>query len=404
MKRYSTKLFTFATFHTIIFLLLVSCSSDSSSQEPLSGTVLHPIEELIPFYDRNHIKIERSGVKNDLDFTNNKILSKLHHYLNDSTQFELKNIRFVLNDVSSMQTDGFGVDKLSFLDTSEDRLFIYDVQSGNVDTLAEFGPGPGELQHSTDLKVINDHVYVSRRDMRLSRFNCAAGDCVYDTTLEVESQPLSITGDSEKMAMAVNVKIDEGEEMEKDSFINFSPIQLINTENGDLIESFGEIYNTGFMMVLERFARTGLIESIPENNKYVWANSWFPFLYVYDENLELEDTYEIVNHTQNKFEFTPSEQRRSFTERDHTIISEVQILDGGLILLITATQTNQRENNEGQTIYDFSNNYYVIDHSNRKASYLGSEEYVSGYKKLVLPVEDVLIKNDGGELFKVAEV
>jgi len=400
MSKYLTRYISLAT----IFLLLVSCSSDSPGQEPVRGTVLHPIEELIPYYDRNHIKLEQSGINNDLDITNNKILSKLHHYLNDSTQFELKNIGFVLNDVSSMQTESLGMGKLSFLDTSEDRLFIYDDQSGNVDTLAEFGRGPGELQHSTDLMVINDHMYVSRRDMRLTRFNCAAGDCVYDTTHEVESQPLSIAGDSDTLSMAVNVKIDQGEVMEKDNSINFSPIQLINIENGDLIESFGEIYNTGFMMVLERFARTGLIESIPENNKYVWANSWFPFLYVYDENLELEDTYEIVNHTQNKFEFTPSEQRRSFTERDHTIISEVQILDGGLILLITTTQTNQRENKEGQTIYDFSNNYYVIDHSNRKASYLGSEEYVSGYKKLVLPVEDVLIKNDGGELFKVAEV
>lgn len=75
-------------------------------------------------------------------------------------------------------------------------------------------------------------------------------------------------------------------------------------------------------------------------------------------------------------------------------------MDDGRILLITITQSNRQEK-EKNIFYDFVNDYYIIDHANRKAIHLGTEKVTSTYRSMVLPVQNTLIKNDGVSLLRL---
>lgn len=383
-------------FFMSLLLLSVSCKSD---REPMNRVVEHPISELIPHQDRNHIVIERNfSYENLIDPPEG--LNLLYSYLENSVRIEYEQLEIMVKDVESLKIEAISHDRVIILDTSNDRLIEYNFFENTSSIIAGFGRGPGELQHAIDITRAGDFIYVARRDMRLSRFNCKTEECAYDKTIVLEVQPISITSTQKGLALTTGAMIRGGEEMVKNSSINFPAIQIVSMDEGKLLNSFGNIYNTQFMMVLERFSRTGMVTYLPKQGHYVWASSWFPFIYFYNDEFELIETYKLENHIQNRFEFYPAEQRRSFSDQDHTKISELKKIENDKVLLVTTTQTNKQEM-AGKTVYDYSYDYYVIDHKNQKVAHLGTEDQTSSHQSKIIIDQGNLFKNDGGILYQL---
>lgn len=376
-------------------LFLVSCSSNGETD---SRVVEHPIPGLIPYHEREHISIERDYSFGDLTDPNEGI-KLLNRYLVDPDQMEVERLEVEVKDGKRLKAVPMRDERLVLLDTSTDRLTEYNLTTNSSELLANFGRGPGELQHSIDLERVGDYLYVARRDMRLSLFKCS-DTCIYDKTIVLDVQPLSIASTESGLLMAVGLMIGGGEYAEKESIIESSPFQIVSRETGQLIDEFGSIYKTRFKMVLARFNRTSIVGYLNEQGKYVAVSSWFPYVYIYNENFEIEETYKIDNHIQNTFEFNSAEQRRTFPVKDHTLISEMKVMNDGRILLLTTTRTNRREK-EGETVHDYRYDYYVIDHSIRDTFHIGTDSHTSAYQQMLFPVGNQLIKNDGGILYHI---
>jgi len=359
----------------------------------------HPIPNLIAYHDSKHIPVKKNRSFEELIKPAEELIL-LKDYLENPNDWQTLELELIGNDALSLKITSVDNDRLLILDTDNDQLFQYNIKDNNSELVAKFGRGPGELQLSSDISRAGEHVYVSRLDMRLSRFKCGSEGCGYDKTIILDVQPISIASTPKGLSMATVAIINGGENLVRDSAVDFPAVKIIDYENGQIIEEFGKIYSTKYMMVMERFSRNGLVEYIPELDKYVYASSWFPYLYIYNAHFELEESYKLEKHSQNHFEFYPAEQRRRFPVNDHTIITNLKVLKGGQILIITTTQ-DKRYEEEGEIINDYAIDYYVIDHSNRIAVHLGTERKTSFDQSLVFPFKNTMIKNDGGVLYRL---
>lgn len=383
---------------TFILSVLLSASC-SPNGEPTVGIVEHPVQELIPYHNYEHRLISHNNSVKDLDDLPEELIL-LHRYLNSPNQLNFENLNLVTKDVTSVEVERISREHFVILDKSEDNLISYNISDNHINKIAGFGRGPGELQHSTDLLLVDNKIYVSRLDMRVSSFNCESGDCLYEDTFQLDTQPISISASHKGIfSISGNEMIKSGESMVNDSEIEFKPVKIIG-ESGNIIDSFGKVYKTKFRMVLERFNRTGLLAFFTKSGHYVWASSWFPYIYIYSKDYDLIATYRIENHIQNKFEFDTVKQTRSFADRDQTEIILLKPIRQDYILIATSTRTNKNEVG-GEIIYDYRIDYYAIDHKNGKNFHIGTSEKASDHQTLIIPIEDMLIKNDGGVLYMV---
>ncbi|MGF1668821.1 MAG: hypothetical protein ACFCU6_00120 [Balneolaceae bacterium] len=396
MYTWSRTLLLLALLFVVISMLPVSCSID---KEPAGSVVEHPLPNLIAYHDRDHILIKKDQSFEELS-NPSKGLIQLKNYLENPDIWRTEQFGVTVNDASSLKMTAIGHDRFLILDTGKDQLIEYNFLESRDELVAGFGRGPGELQHSIDLEYTGDYLYVARRDMRLSRFKCEFSKCIYDKTILLDFQPISVASTKSGLAMTTGVIIGRDDIVEKNSYIHFPAVILIDRLDGHIIGEFGKIYDTRHLMVLAVFSRSGFVSYITELERYIYVNSWFPFVYVYDDDFKLEETYKLENYIQNKFEFFPKKKRRRFPIREHTLISEIKAMENGHILLVTTTQKNQQLE-LGDTVYDYTYDYYVIDHMNRKVIFLGTEEKTSNYRSMVLPVQNALIKNDGGVLYRL---
>ncbi|TVR16831.1 MAG: hypothetical protein EA391_06540 [Balneolaceae bacterium] len=358
----------------------------------------HPIDELIPYIDVEQIVIDRDFSFELIDEPS-KILVLLHYYLNDRSKIELEPLTLKIGDISNLKVEKLSNGRLLILDTSRDTLFEYDIADHSYEIVADFGRGPGELQHSMDLTVAGDTVFVARRDMRLSRFICSAS-CKYDRTAVLDVQPLSIITTNSGLAVSTGLLFGL-EDLYSDSGIEFSAINIFDVDSEQILYSFGEVYNSNYIQVLERFARTGMVAFLPGNNNYIWASSWFPYIYLYDENFEIDKVYKLDHHIQNKFTFFPTEQRLSFPGMDRTLINTIKPIGEEKLLLVTDTRTKDQQL---EVDTNYSIDYYLIDHLNRESFHIGSDQFTSNDQKLVYITDDELILNKNGDLFRIVNL
>lgn len=293
--------------HLIVFLfvsamlLILSCSSE---KEPSGRVIEHPVPHLIAHYDRDHIPITRNYSIEHLETPGQK-LTTLINFLNSPEDWIAEPLKIMV-DASSIKIEEIGYHRILILDTENDQLFLYNLFNDKSELIAGSGQGPGELQYSYDLVQSGEFIYVSRIDMQLSRFKCVESGCSYDKMIDLKVQPISIASALEGLAITSGVVFNQGENLVKDSIINYKAVKVIDHEDGRVISEFGKIYDTKYVRVLSQFSRNGIVEYISELEQYIYANKWFPYLYVYNKNFELEETYQLENYTQNKFRFFPA--------------------------------------------------------------------------------------------------
>ena len=388
-----TVLLSFICFTALSFLF--SCRSDT---EPDSRVVKHPIPELIPFHDQSHIAIDDKHPFQEMSQPDSGLVL-LHHYLEDSSNFAQKQLDIIIEDAQDTKIESITSNRFIILDTENDQLYEVDLQSDETQLIANFGRGPGEIQHSRDLEFSNNQIYVARRDMRISRFNCVNNPCSYDSTLNIEQQPISIAFTSNDLAIASGLMYLGNQDLESNNVIDFPAIQIMDPDSFKIKKTLGNIYRTRYLRVLGHFSRTALLESMPQSGKLIWANRWFPLIYVYDTS-GLLSTYQLTNFHQNTFEFFPNSHRNRFTfDSKYTRVIEVDRLNENEILIVSKTESKSKNSTEENEIYDFKFNYYVINLFNEKAYKVGTDMYSGEYQRLLFVKNNHLFKIEKGGLY-----
>lgn len=388
-----TAIFLIPCFFTLS--ILISCKSDP---EPDSRVVKHPIPELIPFQDRPHIPIDDKNSFQQMAQPDSGLIM-LHLYLGDSSNFIQRQFDIILEEALDTKIESITSNRVSVLDTENDQLYEVDLQSEETQLIANFGRGPGEIQHSIDLEFFNNQIYVARRDMRISRFNCANIPCSYESTLNIEQQPISIAFIPNNIAIAPGFMYLGNQELESNNVIDFPSIQLMGLDSLKIEKTLGNIYRTRYLRVLGHFSRTALLESIPQSENFIWANRWFPYIYVYNTS-GLLNTFQLTNFHQNTFEFFPNSHRNRFTfDSKYTRIIEIDRLNENQILIVSKTEAKSSETSEGNEIFDFQFNYYVVDLLNKEAYKVGTDMYSGLYERLLFVKNNHLFKIEKGRLY-----
>ncbi|MCC5906903.1 MAG: hypothetical protein JJU13_11885 [Balneolaceae bacterium] len=363
-------------------------------QEVEAGNVIeHPIEEKIPYYDNDHHLIKAN--EPDLaDITLPEDLEQLHLYLNDPSAYQQTSLELFTS--GSSNTDIAFLDHSVFvvLDTRADNFFLYDVNSGQSTILAPTGRGPGDIAYTEEMRVYDNNVYIAMEDMRISSFTCHQNDCVYKETIPLDYSALSVakvdSGLYAVLALFLNQPDSEPE-------IDGKSVRLVNSQ-GKVQEIFGDSYKTDQWILLFSI-NDGMIRHHKELNTYVLTYSWLPYLYIFDENLALAQSFRFENFTQGTVHYMPAVSGSSPLSPNRTTIDRIDFMGDRYALIVTTTRHQHDDTNDPEMSFSYRNDYYALDLHANESYHLGARE--SEKKSTIYPNSGTFIMNKDGELFQI---
>jgi len=353
-----------------VVLFFAACSNEEESQS--ERVVMHPIEKNIPHYDSDHIVVDRSDrvFENLNNFTD---LEGLTAFLTDTGSFQQVPLDVQISDGFYLKMVSVGEDRLVMLDTDNNFLTEYNLKSNSAVRLAQRGRGPGDIFFSRELIKKGTDIFVVMEDGRITQFDCTQSPCEDKETKRLEQKSpksLAMTGNGMAvMSIPANLggNPEAGENGENKAVTVFDRSQ-------NQVATFGETYDTGgHWMLMEPLVGKGYIRYHPEEEVFILAYRRFPFLYVYNSEYELQQTYKISPFTIGKQAYEPETGKRTIVREDHDAINDIDILESGGVLVKIKKSTDQRASG-GRWIWDEEISYYVIDLANRESFYVGSRQ------------------------------
>lgn len=136
-------------------LSLGGCGGDND------GVTTHPVEERIPYHDREAIQITKDQTIDGLSDPPSS-LRVLASWLREPQAIDTTHLGFFVDHPGVFASFGVvsvGDDRVLLLD-GKNRLFEHSVQTGETRQLARKGEGPGELKGAYDLMQDGSSVYV----------------------------------------------------------------------------------------------------------------------------------------------------------------------------------------------------------------------------------------------------
>jgi len=362
------------------------------------NVVWHPIKEKIPHYDNEHTLID-SVNHADYASSESKVLELLHSYLNEN-----EDIIPVKLDVSVGQGDGVSVqsiesDRLLILDSFDNRFVEYDLNSDSTVQLAEVGRGPGDIMLSREISIQDKFAYIALGGGRIEKFDCKMRPCQHSESFKTEYNPYSFTTAGDFFAL-LSMPTGFGGGVKTDRSIPENAIKVIDSNEKE-IGGFGKTYDIGgHWLLLRPLVNQGFIRYSSSSELFILSYERFPFLYIYDGNFELANTFELAPFEIGEQKYWPKKGEREIVLEDHSEISLLTDLGKGQILVETRTKKNRRTKNN-RFVWDHLNRYYLVSLSNGKNIFLGSKEFES-YTS-IYPTENNLILNNGGVLYEIME-
>lgn len=141
--------------------------------------------------------------------------------------------------------------------------------------------------------------------------------------------------------------------------------------------------------------RHGIVRYNPSEKQYILAFRRFPLIYVFDENLELSDTYQITDFIQGSVVYNRVLNGARYPNQSRSMIYDVQIIEDQFALIKLFTNFKE-ENSEGSD--SVRQDYYVIDFASRQSYHLGAE---SGSDRLLYITGEGIILHQFGTLYLI---
>ncbi len=382
-------------------LTLVGCGEESEQTEteknrpetnrptsPEEGVVEHPVEERIPYANRDIISITKDRSFEALPDPP-RSLQVLHVFLQNPGAVDTTRLGFYVKESENVEVASLGERRLIILDGHPgNRLFEYDSQSEILTQIAAPGNGPGELKFSMGLMRDGHSVYVARQDRRIDRFTCTPEPCEYEATTRVPVNTMSVARASDGLAILAQPSNRKGgasmDELD-------GAVHLVSAD-GAVWNAFGALYHTEHFMVMANYARGGTLTYSPEFQEYLFSSEKLPYIWRYDEGGDVRSVYKVGAFRPLQMQYFPNEGRlhKEFG-KDYSTLRVVGPVAGRFVVPVVRHYTSNGEGVRTERL-----NYYAIDLNTDKTYFLGEDTFSGEVVERTVVVTDehqVLIEN-----------
>lgn len=381
----------------VLFIIAIAVLSSCNNQDEKADDgffTVHPIEKNIPHYNSNHISIDT----NELDISDISlpdILVDIYKYLQNPAKFERSSLEVTVSGVRDVDISYLDSTTAVILDKRSDRFLLYDLAANKTTSLAQAGRGPGDIAYTQEMVVYDSTIYIAMEDMRVSKFICQHDSCDYVNTIPLDFSAVSIAKIDSNTYAVLGQTVRQGN---SDPKVDHKAVRIIDT-SGNVIKSFGNFYETDDWIVLFSM-RGGFIRYIEKQGKFILAYKHLPLLYIFDEALNITQTYKFEKYLQGEILYNPGLNSASPPRNDRTTINRIESIDENYLLIITTTTfENNDGENESSTSYQFQQDYYALNLKNSTSYYLG--EHKSTLNSVIYLMQRNLIFNKGGMLYNI---
>lgn len=348
----------------------MASSCGSREKESSNNIVMHPIEERIPYYGRDHISIDTTRTFEELQ-EKPEALVLFHQYLQNPDQFTIEKLDVNIGSPhSGFNVVSVGNGRLIVLDADNNHLFEYNLNNHSKSTLAELGRGPGDIMFSEEMVKHNDFIYIVSGNMRISRFDCRPIPCEFNKTIPLGFSPTSLALFDDSLAALgfIDVSSASGQKFESE-LEDLKAVHVLDDE-GNEIDIFGDTYNTGgHWMLLRPFVSDGMVRYSSTEDLFILAFASFPFLYIYNaHNRELKETYKISNFLLGNQKYWPNIGRLQTIMKDHSAIRSLKVIEGSLLWIKAEMRKNYRNK---RPLWDRQLDYYIVNLEDQQTYYMG---------------------------------
>lgn len=354
---------------TIFGGLLAGCEGEDGGGDesalqippPSEGVTTHPVEERIPYHDREAVSItEEQSIEALPDPPQS--LRVLASWLQNPQSVDTTHLGFFVDRSSTLDLASIGTERLVLLDGHEgNRLFEYDRRTGETTQIAEPGSGPGELRFAYDLGRDGRSIYVARQDRRIDRFTCEPVPCEYRETIRPPVQVMSVARRPQGIAVVAH----PGTGGRGVGASEMSGVIHLLGSAGTVDRAFGPIYLSNELMVLGTYTRGSDLVYSDQFGTYALASERLPQVWVYGVDGELQSVLTVENFRPSKFEYDPDERRRSLLDGISDSVRMLALLNDRVLVLRVdrGAESNARIQ------------YFAIDLETNEPYFVGSDRY-----------------------------
>ena len=358
----------------IVFLLLISfhicaCTSENKANNETSSIEHHPVEDRIPYFDRNHIRIKESSSANLFETFNYSSIRNYYQYFSSDLGYHLEGY---LSDPLETEIISLHNERIILLDKKSSLLAEYNLNTDDQFTLATFGRGPGDIAYTSDIVSYNELIFIVMQDMRISIFNCSVSPCAYEETIMLDRiSPMSITliKESNKIAIFGSIPISYPTDAIIHESVSHGAITIIDS-NHNIISNFGETYDYKADWLLMLPFNQGIVRYNGAENQLISSFKRFPFVYVYDaSNYNLIKSFNIKSFMQGKQLYDRDAKFLQVIRESFSEIKQIKIFDNSVVIIEIINRYYQERKdyrNRWKTTFD----YYLIELSTDKHTHL----------------------------------
>lgn len=161
-------------------------SEDSLESIKSADIVEHPVEQLIPHYNADHLPVTTNRSIDDVIAEMPEEVQSLAEYLGDPHRPDMYHLEVVVSN--AWDFDAYSVDesRVVMLDSWHEYFIEYDLNSHETSVLADDGQGPEDVYGATEIKKADSDIYLIRQRHGVARFSCASQPCSFEeiTTLD----------------------------------------------------------------------------------------------------------------------------------------------------------------------------------------------------------------------------
>ena len=366
----------------LICLFLISCSEENQfGGEQPDGSVVHPIADSIPYFDRDHIPIDTSRSIDEMEDRPEEFAT-LAGYLNEPGEFDHRELEIFVG--GTLHVASVGENRLVMLDKRNNRLLEYNLGLEEKTSLADKGQGPGDIELAEDMAQEGQHVYVAMQMGRVARFDCEPVPCEFDREINPDFRLRSVASIDDSM-LAVVMAGWRGEEFEEGQ-----PVRLVGGEE-HASRSLGTAYRTEHTIVRIHFTQGAMVRYDNTSNRILIAYRDLPILYAYGEDGELRETYEIEFYMPPNVEHRPDAGGRIRIDNQQERSAILDVIPLGEGVFIALVQSRQEDSRQEDSRID----YYAVDVAEGQSYHVGKMSLGEGS---IIPSKLGFISSDRGEL------
>ncbi len=301
---------------------IVSCGENRRQME----VTQHPEPDRIPYSDFTPELLQVNDLTSEELDQFPESIRTFYNYLTGSIEIDQN------NQLDLLTTDRIDVvskdhSTVLILERDNNRLLEYDLSDESYTVLASQGRGPGDILFAQELTFHDGKAYVAMQGFQISVFDCRQVICEYEKTIPTKHNNYSVSSNGEVL-FYLGLAPFGGDNPHTSA--NQNLIYKIDMD-GNVQNSFMPVYNFKAPVVRDALSSGGKVRSLPDLGKTIVTIDHYPYLFIYDEEQELIEKYELPELIQPLYEYEERNDSGEWTSgevyKSNSKISELTVLD-----------------------------------------------------------------------------